>query len=160
MCLLKCIRDPVFENPSVPNTLNMSQKRLKPAEKHFYPTFSLFWAKFSQAKSDSVRSEILGLFVNTFTGDNEYSRHNREILPIPTQMQLSRKLRIFCDFFGSYLEYLLEFYFFGSYMEYLTFWKENNPHSWRICKIIDSERCGYLKLSEILFLKTLLYWTC
>ena len=59
--------------------------------------------------------------INTLTADDEYSRHNREILPIPTQMQLSRKLRIFCDFFGSYLEYLLEFYFFGSYMEYLTF---------------------------------------
>ena len=104
MCLLKCIRDPVFENPSVPITLNMSQKRLKPAEKHFYPTFSSFWAKFSQTKSESVRSEILGLFVNTFTGDNEYYRHNREILLIPTQMQLSQKLRIFCEFYITFLE--------------------------------------------------------
>ena len=42
-----------------------SQKLLKSAEKYFYPTFSSFWGKLSWKKSLLVRSEILGLFVNT-----------------------------------------------------------------------------------------------
>ena len=39
--------------------------------------------------SISVRSEILGLFVNTLTADAKYSRYNTGNLPRPIEMHLS-----------------------------------------------------------------------
>ena len=38
-----------------------------------------------------VRSEILGLLVNTLTANYEYSRSNRENLALPIQMKVSKK---------------------------------------------------------------------
>ena len=35
----------------------------------------------------------LGLLVNTLIADEEYSRSNRQNLPLPIQMQLSEKCR-------------------------------------------------------------------
>ena len=49
------------------------------------------WDRLSWKSSLLVRSEILGLFVNGFTADEKYSRHNREKIPQPVQMQLSKK---------------------------------------------------------------------
>ena len=43
-----------------------------------------------------VTYQILGLFVNTLAADGKYSRHNREKLPQPVQMQLSKKPKNFC----------------------------------------------------------------
>ena len=37
-----------------------------------------------------VRSEIFGLLVNTLTSNYEYSRSNRENLPVPIQMFYGR----------------------------------------------------------------------
>ena len=39
--------------------------------------------KLREKNSFLVRSKILGLVVNTLTADDEYSRHNREDLPVP-----------------------------------------------------------------------------
>ena len=38
-----------------------------------------------------IRSEILGLLVNTLTANYEYSRSNRENLPLPIQMKVLKK---------------------------------------------------------------------
>ena len=38
-----------------------------------------------------VICDILELFVNTLTGDDKYSLHNREDLQQPIQIQLSKK---------------------------------------------------------------------
>ena len=38
-----------------------------------------------------IRSEILGLLVNTLTANYGYSRGNRENLPLPIQMKVSKK---------------------------------------------------------------------
>ena len=48
--------------------------------------------------------EILGLFVNTLTADGKYSLCNRENLPQPIQMQLSKKQRTFSELFASFLK--------------------------------------------------------
>ena len=45
------------------------QKLLKSAEKYFYSTFLLFWAKLCKKKLFLVRSEISELLVNTLTSD-------------------------------------------------------------------------------------------
>ena len=42
-----------------------------------------------------VRSKILGLVVNTLTANYEYSGSNGENLPLPIQMQLSKKPKTF-----------------------------------------------------------------
>ena len=53
--------------------------------------------------------EIRGLIarrshLNMLTADYEYSRSNRENLLLPSQMQLSKKLKIFCYVLIAFLE--------------------------------------------------------
>ena len=57
----------------------------------------------------SVISEILGLFVNTMTADDEYSVPNSEKLPQPIQMQLSKKEKCFGQFFATCLKTISNF---------------------------------------------------
>ena len=80
-----------FLKPFGSKRVNESQKLLKSAEKYFYPTFSSFWAKLSYKNLFLIRSEILGMLVNTLTANYEYSRSNRENLPLPIQIKLSKK---------------------------------------------------------------------
>ena len=75
-----------FWKPFGSERVSESQKLPKSAEKYFYPTFSSFWAKLSQQKLFLIRSEILGLLVITLTANYEYSRSNRENLPLPIQL--------------------------------------------------------------------------
>ena len=49
-----------------------------------------------------VISEILGLFVNTLTADDEFFLRNRKNLPQPTQIQLSKNQKNLSQFFASY----------------------------------------------------------
>ena len=80
-----------FWKPFGSEHVNQSQKLLKSAEKYFYRTFPSFWAKFSEKKIVSIRSEILGLLDNTLTGKYEYSRGKRENIPLPIQIKLSKR---------------------------------------------------------------------
>ena len=52
---------------------------------------------------------IWSLNFNTLTADHEYSRHNTDNLPLPIQMQLSKKKQIyfaaFCCFFRIYIKF-------------------------------------------------------
>ena len=80
-----------FWKPFGSERVNESQKLLKSAEKYFYPTFSSFWAKLSQKRLFLIWPDILELLDNTFTANYEYSRSNREDLPLPNQIKLSKK---------------------------------------------------------------------
>ena len=51
-----------------------------------------------------VISEILGLFVNTLTGDDKYSLRTSESFWQTIQVQLSKKLPTFSHFFISFLK--------------------------------------------------------
>ena len=64
--------------------VNESQKLLKSAKKYYYPNFSTLWTKLSKKKLFLIRSEILGLIDKTLTANYEYSRINRQNLPLPT----------------------------------------------------------------------------
>ena len=101
-----------FWKPFGSQRINESQKLLKSKEKHFYSAFSSFWAKLSYKKSFLVRYEILGLLFNTLTADYQYSRSNRENLPLPIQMQLFKKPKTFCCIFIAFLESTLNFEYF------------------------------------------------
>ena len=59
-----------------------------------------------------VRSEILGLLVNTLTANYEYSRSNTENLPLPFQTQLSEKVKKIFQFFIAFSESALNFQHF------------------------------------------------
>ena len=51
-----------------------------------------------------VRSEILGLFVNTLTAEYTYSRRNMETFTQEVQKLLSLKQKIFSGFFIAFLK--------------------------------------------------------
>ena len=89
--------------------VNETQKRLKSLEKYFYPTFSSFWSKLSEKKFSLIGSEILGLLDNTLPANCEYSRINRENLPLPIQIKFFKKLEIFCCIFFTFLESTINF---------------------------------------------------
>ena len=112
--------------------VNEYQKLLKSAEKYFYPTFSSFWAKLSDRKLFLIRSETLGLLVKKLSANYEYSRSNRENLPLPIQMQLSENPSIFCCIFFVFLESTLNFQCSE---------KNNEPDRSSISEFTVSERC-------------------
>ena len=72
---------------------------------------------------------------NTLTANYEYSRSDRENLPLPIQLQLSEKLKTFSQFFIAFLESTLNFEHFE---------KKDEPHSSSIYEVTDSERHAYL----------------
>ena len=51
-----------------------------------------------------VISEFLGLFVDTFYPDGKYSFHYSENLQQPIQMQLSKKIKMFYQYFAPFLK--------------------------------------------------------
>ena len=55
--------------------------------------------------SHLARSEILGLLINTFTTDDKYFCHKRKNLPLPIQMQLSKKPVAFSCIIGIHIEF-------------------------------------------------------
>ena len=81
-----------FWKPFGSERVNESQKLVQSAEKNFYPTFSSFWAELSKKKLFLIRSEVLGLLDNTLNANYEYFRSNRENLPLPIQIESSKKL--------------------------------------------------------------------
>ena len=66
-------------------------------------------------------------------------------------MQLSEKPKKISLIFIAFLESKINF-------KHLEIW--NQPHSFDISEVIDSERLAYLNASKVLFLKTLQQWTC
>ena len=68
------------------------------------------------------------------TANYEYSRSNRENLPLPIQMQLSENQKYFTAF-------LLRFWNLHWILNIL---KKTEPPSLSISEVIDSEICAYL----------------
>ena len=87
-----------FRQPFGSQRVNWCQKMLKSARHHFYTTVPLIGEKLSLKKLLLVRSEILRLFVNTFTANDKDSRHNKENFSQQIQMILSQKPKLFSIF--------------------------------------------------------------
>ena len=87
---------------------------------------------------------------NTLTANYEYSGSNRENLPLPIQIQLFEKLKVFCCIFIAFLESTLSFERF----------EKNESPSLSVSEIIDSKKRAYSNASKVLFLKTIWQWTC
>ena len=98
-----------FWKPFGSDRVNDFQKLLKSTEKNFYPTFSSVLAKLGYKKSILIRSEILELLLNKFTGNYKYSRSNRQNLPLPIEIKISKKHKFFCGIFLAFQESTLNF---------------------------------------------------
>ena len=91
----------------------------------------------SWKKLPSVWYEILSLFVNALTADDQYSGSNMQNLPQQVQTPLSEKLKIFSAFFIAFMKCAWNFEHFQKKDEY---------PSVIISEIIDAERRGYLNV--------------
>lgn len=89
--------------------LKVSQTLLKLAREQFFHIFSLLWEKLGSKKSLLVTSKILGLFVHALTPDDKYYLGIRENLPQPIQKQWSKELKIFLQFFNTFLKSTFNF---------------------------------------------------
>ena len=89
----------------------------------------------SWKKSALVRSKILGLLVNTLTGEYTYSRRNMQTFTQEFLMPLSLKQKTFSGFFIAFLK---------STWNGEHFQKKGESSSLSISEIIDSKRGGYL----------------
>ena len=104
---------------------------LKSERQHLYQIFWFLWTHFRLKKSLWVTSKILGLFLNPFTADNKYSLLNRDNFFKHFQMQLSQKPKTISPFFFACSKFTFNFEYFQ---------KEDNPHSWWIFGLTDSEK--------------------
>ena len=84
--------------------VNGSQTLLKSARYCFYLIVKGILDKLSWKKLVLVRSEILGLFVETLAVDDKYSYANKENFLRQIQMQLSQKPKTFSDFLIAFMK--------------------------------------------------------
>ena len=91
----------------------------------------------SWKKLPSVWYEILRLFVNALTADDQYSCSNMQNLLQQVQTPLSQKQKTFSGFFIAFLKYAWN-------LEH--FQKKDEYPSLIISEIIDAERRGYLNV--------------
>ena len=91
----------------------------------------------NRQKLPSVWYEILRLFVNALTADDQYSDSNMQNFPQQFQTPVSQKQKIFSGF-------LIAFPKFAWNLEH--FQKKDEYPSLIISEIIDAERRGYLNV--------------
>ena len=71
-------------------------------------------------KSFLLRSEILGLVVNTLTASYKYSRNKTENVPLSVEMELSGKLKAFCVVFIAFFQSALNPKYFEKTMSLMA----------------------------------------
>ena len=109
---------------------NHAQALMKSTSQHLYNiNWSLEW-KLSSKESLLLTCKILGLLVNTLATDEKYPVLNRDNLTLPIQIQLYEKEKHFSEFFAVFLRSKLNFEHFE---------KKDDPHSFCISEITDSE---------------------
>ena len=107
-----------------------AQALLKSASQHLYHIHRSLPRKLSWKKSLLLTCQILGLLVNTLATDEKYPVLNRDNLTLPIQIQLYEKEKHFSEFFAVFLRSKLNFEHFE---------KKDDPHSFCISEITDSE---------------------
>ena len=117
-----CVKSSVLEDPLTSNIVN-GPKRCWNLNNSTFTIFIIDQdeTKFSCKKSPLVICKILGYFVNALTADDNYSILKRGNLLQHFQMQLSKKQKIFSQFF----------FIFEIHIWFWTFSKKD-PHTWCI----------------------------
>ena len=142
---------PYFRTAFGNQPVNGQQTLLKSARHYYYPIFPWIRDKLSWKKSALVRSEILGLFVNTLTAEYTYSRRNMHTFTEQVQTPLSLKQKTFSWFFTAFLK---------STWNGEHFQKKRESASLSISEIIDSKRGGYLSAWKALLQNSFRLSTC
>ena len=86
-----------------------AQTLLKFAWQHLYHIYWPLWRVLTWEKSLLVTCKISRLFPNTLSAGGKYSLLNRDNLTEPIQMQVSRKQKMFSQFFSAILKSNLNF---------------------------------------------------
>ena len=107
-----------------------SQALLKTASQHLDQIHWSLTRKLIWKKSLLLKSQILGLLLNTLAVDEKYPVLDRDNLTMPIQMQLSEKQNTFSEFFAPFLKSVLNFKHFES---------KDDRHSFCISEITDCE---------------------
>ena len=115
----------------------MFQTLLKSERHDYYPLFSSVRGKLSCKKLPSVSYEILRLFVNALTADDQYSGGNMQNFRQQVQTPFSHKQKTFSGFFIAFQKCAWNLEHFQTKDEY---------SSLIVSEIIDAERRGYLNV--------------
>ena len=107
-----------------------AQTRFKSASRHLYHIHQSLPSQFSWKKAFLLTCQILGLLVNTLAADEKYLVLHRDNLLTPIQRQLSQQQNTFPQFFGAFLK---------SWLNFECFEKKNDPRSFCISDITDTE---------------------
>ena len=102
-------KESCFIAPSNCKHVEGSQTLVKPPWEYFYQIILSLWGKLTCKTSLLVIFELLQLFVKTLIVDGKDSLCNIQNLPKLVQMELSRKINIFCQFFSLFLKYASNF---------------------------------------------------
>ena len=101
---------------------------------YFYQTCLLLWSKLAWETALLLIFELLRAFIETLTADHRYCLCYIWNLKVLHQMQLSKKLKTFYEFFCPFLK---------SSSNFEHFEQEDDIHSQFISEIIDCQRYGY-----------------
>ena len=99
--------------------------------KYFYKTCLLLWSKLTWETSLLLIFELLRVFIETLTADHRYSLCYIWNLQVLHQMQLSKKLKTFPQFFFPFLK---------SSSNFEHFEKKDDIHSQCISETIEPQR--------------------
>ena len=135
-----------LRTPFANERVNGFQTLLKSAPHHYYPLFSSIRGILSCKKSSLVWCEILKLFVNVWTADDNYSGSNMKNLRRQFQTPLSQKPKSYSGFFIAFLKYAWN-------LEH--FQKKDEYPSLIISELIDAKRRGYLNAWKVLLPNTI-----
>ena len=119
-----------FRGPFKNQHVKGEQTVLKSERHHFYHIYWALLRQLSWKKYLLVTWKVLKMFANIFFANDKYSLLNSDNLRQPIQMQLSQKRKIFSQFVSAFLKMQIQF---------CKFSEKDNPHSWYISKIRDSE---------------------
>ena len=109
-----------------------AQTLFKSEPQHLWHIYWSMWRQLNWKKSVLVICKIFWLFANGFTAGHKFSLLNREKLKQPIQMELSKKKKSFLSFLRCISE---------MWMKFWTLSKKDDPHSWCISDVTDSEKC-------------------
>ena len=125
------LRKTPFQETIPEDTCKRDQTLLKCDPQHNCHIYWSLWRQFSQTKCFLVIWKVLRMFINISTTNEKYSLLNRANLREPIQVQLWKKGKTFPHFFSCIFQLQLTFW---------TSWKREDPDSWCISEITDSEK--------------------
>ena len=109
MCLFKWIPGLLSENPLAVNGLTSPKNSWYLQQSSFLLLLHHSEPNWLKKKFFLIRSENLGLLYNMLTGNYEYCHSYRENFPLPIQIKLSKKPKIFCHTSFAFLVSTLNF---------------------------------------------------